>query len=136
MMWMFVLAAAVAPAAGAATFKIVVNPGNPATSMTREEVSAFFMKKTKSWPDGSAVTAVDQVETSAVRGLFSDTILSRRVAAVRSYWQQQIFSGREVPPLEKKNDAEVLEYVRTNRGAIGYVSESTPTPGVKVLEIP
>jgi hypothetical protein len=71
-----------------------------------------------------------------VRGLFSETVLARHVAAVRSYWQQQIFSGRDVPPVEKKNDAEVLEYVRTNRGAVGYVSEASPASGVKVVEVP
>ena len=135
-MWMLIIAALFASAAGAASFKVVVNTANPAVSMTRDEVSALFMKKTTHWPDGSAVSPVDQVDTSAVRGSFSDTVLGRHVAAIRSYWQQQIFSGREVPPVEKKSDAEVLEYVRTNRGAVGYVSNASPTVGVKVLDVP
>jgi hypothetical protein len=44
------------------------------------------------------------------------------VSAVESYWQQAIFSGRSVPPLEKASDAEVLAFVRANPGAVGYVS--------------
>jgi hypothetical protein len=39
-----------------------------------------------------------------------------------------------VPPEELPSDAAVLEYVRTHRGAIGYV-ESQPGDGVKTLRV-
>ena len=37
------------------------------------------------------------------------------------YWQQRIFSGRDVPPPEFELDREVVEYVLKHAGAIGYV---------------
>jgi hypothetical protein len=55
---------------------------------------------------------------------------------IAEFWRQQIFSGRNVPPVEKASDSEVLEFVRSNPGAIGYVSSSTsPAPDVKVVVV-
>ena len=52
-----------------------------------------------------------------------------RISAVESYWQQQIFAGKEVPPAAKPSDEEVLAYVRSTPGAIGYVSAGASTTG-------
>jgi hypothetical protein len=40
-----------------------------------------------------------------------------------------------VPPPQMKSDREVLDYVKANRGAIGYVSRRAPLKGVKVLKV-
>ena len=46
------------------------------------------------------IRPVDLRPNAATRRLFSERMLRRSVAAVRSYWQQRIFSGRGVPPPE------------------------------------
>jgi len=70
-----------------------------------------------------------------VRRRFSEQVLNRSVTAVRSYWQQIIFSGRDVPPPELGGDAEVLEFVKKHVGAIGYVSGAASTNGAKVIAV-
>ena len=62
-------------------------------------------------------------------------VLGKTVSAVKSYWQQQIFAGREVPPVEKTSDAEVIAFVKANRGAVGYVSDTAAVTGVRVLRV-
>ena len=106
----------------AGPFRVVVNASNPVSSMSRDEVSRLFLKKGNAWPNGQAAQPVDLSKDSATRKAFSRTVLGRDVAAVESYWQQAIFSGRAVPPAEKGSDAEVMAFVRANPGAIGYVS--------------
>lgn len=113
-------APAPAPAPGA--YRVVVNSANAASSMSREDVARLFLKKLTVWPGGQAAQPVDQSKQSAARKAFSQAVLSKDVSAVESYWQQAIFSGRSVPPLEKASDAEVLAFVRANPGAVGYVS--------------
>ena len=119
----------------AAGYKVIVNPANPATTLAKKDVSALFLKKKVKWDDGAAVTAVDQTDKAAVRESFTTSIHGKPVAAIKSYWQQQIFSGRDVPPVEKSSDAEVIAFVRNNRDAVGYVSEETPVSGVKVIDV-
>jgi ABC-type phosphate transport system substrate-binding protein len=132
----FLLSALGALADPAAGFKIVVNGANPVAALSRREMSRLFLKKTTAWPGGQMVQPVDQLEGISVRRLFSREVLERDVPAVKSYWQQMIFSGRSVPPPEKNSDAEVLAYVRANPGAIGYVAaETEPGAGVAVLSL-
>jgi ABC-type phosphate transport system substrate-binding protein len=122
-------------ASAAEGFKVVVNEARGVSSLTKAEVSAMLLKKTTEWGDGTPVTPVDQPAASPVRKTFSSRIHGREAAAVKSYWQQQIFAGRGVPPVEMASDEEVLAYVRSHPGAIGYVSDSAGTDGVKVVTV-
>jgi ABC-type phosphate transport system substrate-binding protein len=117
-------------------YVIVVNPANPVASLSRDEASKLFLKKTPRWSTGAEVVPVDLPEGSAVREAFTKSVLKKSVGAVKSYWQQQIFSGRGVPPTEKGSDAEVVSFVRSNPHAIGYVSATTPVgSSVKVVAV-
>ena len=116
-------------------FQLVVDPENPASDLPRDVVADVFLKANTRWPDGTAMKPVDQKPDTNVRKAFSDRILRRSVAAVRSYWQQRIFSGREVPPPELESDDAVVRYVREHRGAVGYVSGATNAAGTKVVNV-
>jgi len=116
-------------------FKIIVNKESSATALTTTQISNIFLKKTTKL-DGSNALPVDQLLESSVRMAFSEAIHGQSPAFIKRYWQKQIFSGRAVPPPEKVSDREVLEYVQTNLGGIGYVSESMQlNDEVKVLRI-
>jgi len=117
------------------SFKVVVNSQNPVDSMGRDEVSKLFLKKVGSWANGVTVLPVDQLGTAEVREKFSKDIHGKSVATIKNYWQQQIFSGRNAPPPEKAGDDEVLSYVKSNTGAIGYVSGRADTGELKVLKV-
>jgi ABC-type phosphate transport system substrate-binding protein len=121
--------------AQAASYKVVVNNSVSLNSLSKKAASDLFLKKTTKWENGSAVAPVDQLESSNAREGFSKAVHGKTAAAVKSYWNQQIFSGRDVPPVEKKSDAEVLSFVRSNPGAIGYVSETASVEGVRVVTI-
>ena len=129
------LAALAAGSVQAAGFKVIVHSANSTTTLAKKDVSALFLKKKTKWDDGTPVTAVDQTERSPARESFTASVHGKPVAAVKSYWQQQIFSGRDVPPVEKASDADVVAFVRNNRDAIGYVSEETPLSGVRVVNV-
>ncbi len=116
-----------------APVRIIVNATNPVTSMTRSRIAKLFLKKTTKWDDGSKVLPVDQDQESPVRSDFSDVILNKSIAQVSSYWQQQIFSGRSMPPPVLVSDQAVAEFVKSNAGAIGYVSVSFEINDMKVL---
>ncbi|HEX9982237.1 MAG TPA: hypothetical protein VGF69_03150 [Thermoanaerobaculia bacterium] len=114
-------------------FKVVVHRSNPITSISKSELSDYLLKKKTTWPDKKPVVAVDLTDKSPVRGKLSQEVLGRSPAAIKSYWQQQIFSGRDVPPVEKASDRDVIAFVQVTPGAIGYVSDATDTGDLKVV---
>lgn len=119
----------------AAGFKVIAHNGIRIESMPKKAVSDLFMKRTVKWDNGTSAVPVDLAEAAGTRDEFSRAVHGKPTAAVKSYWNQQIFSGRDVPPVEKRNDAEVVAFVRATPGAVGYVSEGSPTDGVRVISV-
>jgi ABC-type phosphate transport system substrate-binding protein len=127
----------VAPAAAQqGGYIVIVNDANSVSALTTEELSKIFFKKAQRWPNGNDVVPVDLPESAPVREAFSTAVHGKSVGAVRAYWQQQIFSGRAVPPAERPSDEQVVAFVRTTPGAIGYVSTgATLSPGVRRVQV-
>lgn len=126
-----VLAAQEAPG-----YKVIVNAANPETSIRRSDLSDIFLKKATRWPHGEPAAPVDQSTTSAARVAFSKDVHRQGVDTLVQYWQQQIFSGRDTPPRVKLTDAEVMTFVQSSAGAVGYVSDGAALiDGVKVLSV-
>jgi ABC-type phosphate transport system substrate-binding protein len=133
---MAALLLAVSHTAMAAGFQVIVNADNPVASISSQTAQDLFLGKTKKWGDGTPAVPVDQLEKSPVRAEFSQAVLKKKVEAVKSFWLTIIFSGRGTPPVELKTDAAVLDAVRKDRGAIGYIAADTPLgAGVKVITV-
>ena len=110
---LLLLSARPGPVSGetAPAYRVIVNPQNPSGPVERRFLIEAFLKKTTHWGHGEAIRPVDLATDSAVRRRFSEEALSRSVAAVKSYWQQLIFAGRDVPPPELDSDEAVVRGV-------------------------
>ncbi len=124
------------PAAAAGRgFQVIVHPSNPAASVTRGELADVYLKKQTAWPDGSAIEPVEPPEASLTRTYFlSDVMNGRSALALRAFWQKKASSGRS-PPVGKASEDEVVAFVKSTPGAIGYVAPGTAVVGVKVVEV-
>lgn len=116
-------------------FLVIVPSSTPVTSLPRATVAALFLKQTRRWDNGTDVLPIDQGERSHVRAHFSREVLRRPAGAVKAYWNQRVFLGRDTPPREVATDAQVVEFVATHPGAIGYVSPSARLTGVRVVTV-
>jgi ABC-type phosphate transport system substrate-binding protein len=132
-----VLAAADASigAEDSAAYKVIVNPANPTTQLTRLKLGEMFLRKAPRWPDGIPVAPMEPSGKSPVRARFSQDTYGKPVIAISAYWQQMIFSGKGIPPPERSNDADIVAFVRDTTGGIGYVAAGTDLSGVKVVAI-
>ena len=116
--------------------EVVVNAANPTTSLKREQLAEIFLRRTSTWSTGGEILPVDQIDRSPAYVAFARDVLRQSENALRRYWQERIFSGNESPPPERVTDGEVLVYVRSNVGAIGYVRAGTDLgAGVKSITI-
>jgi ABC-type phosphate transport system substrate-binding protein len=123
------------PTASAPPYRVIVNPRNSIASADRSFLADAFLKKTTRWRSGDVILPADLGADSPVRRKFTEDVLNRSVTAVRSYWQQMIFSGRDIPPPELDSDEEVVRYVVKHPGAVGYVSGSADVGAAKVVSV-
>ena len=123
-----VLVAGAAPVVSAeARFRVIVHPQVRGNQIPRAALSSIFLKRAPKWGDGSAVRPVDQSLRSPLRMSFTADVLQRDLMEVQIYWQREIASGH-VPPPVKASDEEILSFVASTPGAIGYVSPGTRLP--------
>jgi len=119
----------------AQSFQVIVNESNSIESISKGDLSDIFLKKKTKCDNGSAVTPIDLNARSETRAAFTEEVHGRNVGAIRSYWQQAAFSGAGTAPIERSNDADVIAFVKSNPGAVGYISAGADASGVKVLSI-
>jgi ABC-type phosphate transport system substrate-binding protein len=116
-------------------FLVIVHPSNPLSRLDQKFLANAFLKKTTRWDNDVGIRPVDLGPDSPVRRRFSQDVVGRPVDGVKSYWQQQLFSGRDVPPPELDSDDEVVKYVLRFNGAVGYVSSSADIRSAKVVAV-
>jgi ABC-type phosphate transport system substrate-binding protein len=120
---------------GGTGLRLIVNPENVTAVVDRKFLAEAFLKKVTRWPNDELIRPVDQQSSASARQAFSDGVLKRSVSAVKSYWQQMVFSGAGVPPPELDSEGEVVKFVLKNRGAVGYVSAAANLQGAKILTL-
>lgn len=106
--------------ASAQEFQVIVNASSSVTELTRDQVSRIFRKKSRKLA-GADVVPVDLSDDQPVREVFSRTIHGKSTSSMDSYWLRQVFAGKDTPPVKMGSEAELLEFVRSQPGAIGYV---------------
>ena len=81
---------------------------------------------------GVDVTAVN-VKPSSLRNHFLQTFLNQNDEKYTAYWTIRHFVGKGAPPIELPSAAEVIKFVQSTPGAIGYIDEDDVVPEVNVL---
>ena len=117
------------------TFKVIVNPKNPIASIDRDLLRNVFLKKESVWKNGETMRPIDLSPKSSVHDKFTRVVLKKTPAQLKTYWAQQIFSGKGVPPPEAKTPADVIAYVLANPGAVGYVPADVDVRSARVVEV-
>jgi len=131
-----VLGAATRAESQAPAFKVIANAGVSTSSLTAKETSNIFLKKTTTWPSGLRITPVNLGVDHPTREAFSQAIHGKGAQPIERRWETLIFSGMGVPPLKLDTEAEVVDFVKSNVDAVGYVAAGTALPAeVKELEI-
>jgi hypothetical protein len=120
--------------AGAADLKVIANGSVGATSVTPDELKAVFLATKTSLSDGSHVEPVLE-KGGPVHGAFLKEYLGKTDAALQTYYRSLVFTGKASMPKMLAADADVVAYVARTKGAVGYVSSSAGTGGVKTLEV-
>jgi ABC-type phosphate transport system substrate-binding protein len=133
---LYTLLVGATPQVPGARIVVVVNVSNTITAIPRERLAKIFLREIGEWQNGQEILPVDQIDKSPARIIFARDVLNQSIAAARRYWQERIFSGSESPPPDRVTDTDVLTYVRSNPGAIGYVLEGSELgTGVKAVPV-
>lgn len=112
---------------------VIANKAVPVTSLSVDQVSAIFLKRSDSYPDGTAVVAIDLPNDDSIRDEFYKKATHKNANQVKSYWAKRIFTGKGSPNDTEKDEADVKSWVSSSINHIGYISAEAVDDTVKVL---
>lgn len=118
-----------------AELAIIAHPGTKAAGISKDELASLYLDKSKSLPDGTAATPVDQPEGSPARSKFYEQVTGKDERQIKSYWSKRMFTGKGRPPQTLSGDDTVKAYVAKTPGAIGYIDGQSVDGSVKILLI-
>ena len=130
-----VLGLASASVAGGERFMVIVHPDNRINTISRDFLRNAYLKKSVEWSGGGTIRPVDLASKIPVRDQFTHDVLKKTPAQLKTYWNQQIFSGKGVPPPEAATVAAAIAYVLANPGAVGYLPADADPGKAKVVRI-
>jgi hypothetical protein len=125
------VALAAAPQARA-DYYVVVGERSPVAHLSQEEVLHLFMGRTRAFPDGSPAAPYD-LAGSAQREGFYRMLSGMTLAQVTSYWARLMFSGRNLPPGQLADESTMLEKLRKDSAAIGWLTTPPTAKGVRTV---
>lgn len=126
-------ALAMASANGWADVYVIVNASNAIHALSNKDTVDLFMGRTRTYANGDYVLACDLPRDSATRVMFYQTLTGMSQAQLNSYWSRLMFTGRVMPPQMLPSEQGMLEMVKRNPGAIGYVGQEPQDKGVRVV---
>lgn len=112
---------------------VVVNAGSGVDRLSRDEVINLFMGRTRKLTAGVTALPIDQGGASPDRVHFYRALVGKELPEINAYWARLLFSGQASPPRQAESEAEVLEILRNNKGAIGYVDRKHVDRRLKVV---
>ena len=114
--------------------KIIANVSVGAADVSMDELKSVFLSTKTSFGESGHVEPVLEKAGPAHEAFLKD-FLGKTDSALSTYYRGLVFTGKGSMPKTLGSDAEVVAYVSKTKGAIGYVSASSDTAGVKTLAV-
>lgn len=112
---------------------VVVNARTGVAVMTRNEIVNIFFGRNRQFFNGVEAQPVDLVDANPDRARFYSALVGKELSDINAYWSRQVFSGRMQPPPRVNSVDEVLRWVSTHPGGIGFVDLSKADARVRVV---
>ena len=117
-----------------ADVSVIANKGIGTDSITAKEAKKIWLGKTRSL-DGTSVKLADLPKGNASRDHFYSSVVKKNEKKLKAYWAKIVFAGKGTPPKAFGSDAEVVSWVASTPGAVGYVNSTAADDSVKVLMV-
>jgi ABC-type phosphate transport system substrate-binding protein len=121
------------PAPAAGELAIIVNKENTVAALSASEVKLYYLRKLKKrWPGiNKNIRPADRKSKCAEQETFYSKVLGMKAAEVEQYFTNRQLQNAERPQDKFTSDADIINFVESEGGAIGYISARSLTADVK-----
>jgi len=113
---------------------LIANKEVSTNSLETRTLKRIYLGLHTRWSDNQKIVPV-MLDGGETHEAFVKEMLNKTVSKFVIYWKQALFSGRGVPPKSFSNEKELIKFVASTPGAMGYISGNTVPVNVKILSL-
>ena len=113
---------------------LIGNRSVPVSELSGDDVQNIYLGKKKVWDNGMKVMFAT-LSDGEVSGQFLKEYVKKNANTFNTYWKKQVFTGGGKPPVSFDKEKDLVDYVSTTKGAVGYVSSQSVSDNVKIILI-
>jgi len=117
----------------AADVQVIANPDVNVAALSANDLKDIFLGS-KTAVGGTSIEPVLRM-SGATHEAFLQAYIGKSDSALRNHFKTLVFTGKGTQPKAFSTDAEVVKYVLSTKGAIGYVSASADTGSAKKIQV-
>lgn len=115
-----------------AEVSVIVNKGNTDVINTKL-IKRIYLGKVKSFPSGTKVNVLTLKDDVSATTVFRKSALKKSNSQFQSYWSKLAFTGKGTPPKKMANKDDMINAIKSDVTAIGFVDSAAVTTDVKVV---
>ena len=112
---------------------IIVNNSVSDQSIDTATIKKIYLGKMSRWDNGDKIVMV-ALDGGTVHDQFLEKYVQKSAKQFDSFWKKMFFTGSGVPPKSFASEAEVVAFVSTTNGAIGYIDSEMRNDNVTVIK--
>lgn len=113
---------------------VVAHPNSPLRELSVKAVADLYLGRTHTAASGERLLLLDHPRDSQLRERFFQALSDMDLRRVNAYWARLQFSGDTQPPLPLPDSNRIIEAVRSNPLAVGYIEAGLArTAGLRTL---
>lgn len=121
------------PGALLADLVVVVNARSGVAAMSRNDVINLFFGRNRQFFNGLEAMPVDLDDKHPARAEFYRSLVGKDIAEINAYWSRQVFTGGAQALPRVGSTEEVIRWVASRPGGIGFVELSRTDARVRVV---
>ena len=114
---------------------VITHPGVKEIGLSKDKLARIYLGKLKKYSNGTKIKAVDLPNDSSAHKKFYQAVVKKSASAMNRYWSKVKYTGKGKPPKKLNSEREVLKWVASTKGAIGYIDGKYLNKSVKVVLI-
>lgn len=113
---------------------IIVNSSVSDNSVDKATIQKVFLGKKSALASGTKVVPV-MLKSGASYESFLNDVVGKSPNQFNTFWKQAVFSGKGTPPKSFASEAELVKFVESTPGAIGYITKGGSAGGAKKISL-
>jgi len=132
LMWTIVFAVSVF---AEAQTQIIVHPQNAVNSISREDLKQIFLGNKTRWKNKDKIVFA-VLNDRELYPLFLKNYVGKSLSQYITFWKMQVFNGMGRMPPGFKNQADLIRFVVSSRGAIGFIRfDAVSDKPIKIIQV-